>query len=260
MHLDIAITPGNVAVPPAGRRPFWSTAGWGVLIMIVSTILQMATLAAAAAYDLFHLKDGFGPTSAAFVQMLATDAARGDIVWIAAIVSDLACVGVILWIVARKTLPIGDYLALTPVRRFATLKWAGILSVYVVLASGAAALFHVDFGGAVMGNLLTGSQWPWLFWIAVVIGAPAFEEGFFRGFLFRGFQASRLGTWGTIFLTAILWAAMHLQYNLYGIAFIAGTGILFGLARARTGSLLMPLALHAGMNFVETVAYTLNGA
>jgi membrane protease YdiL (CAAX protease family) len=228
--------------------------------MIVLTVIQMATLAAAAAYDLFYLKNRFGLTSVAFVQMLAANAARGDILWIAAIVSDLACVGVILWIVARKQRPIGDYLALTPVRRFAMLKWAGILSVYVVLASSVATLFHVDFGGAVMGDLLTESQWPWLFWIAVVIGAPAFEEGFFRGFLFRGFEASRLGTWGTIILTAILWAAMHIQYNVYGIAFIAGTGILFGLARARTGSLLVPLALHAGMNFVETIAYTLQGA
>jgi len=257
--LDIAITPEDAAGPAPGRRPFWSAVGWGIVVMIVSTVLQMATLAAAAAYDLFYLKGRFGLTRASVVQMLATDAARGDIVWIAAIVSDLACVGVILWIVAAKKAPIRDYLALTPVRIQTTLRWVGILSAYVVLASGAVALFHLDFGGAVMVNLLAGSRWPWLFWIAVVIGAPAFEEGFFRGFLFRGFEVSRLGTWGTIILTAILWAAMHFQYNLYGIAFIAGTGILFGLARARTGSLLVPLALHAGMNLAETIVFTLQG-
>ena len=58
---------------------------------------------------------------------------------------------------------------------------------------------------------------------------------------------------------AILWAAMHIQYNLYGMGFIAATGILFGLARARTGSLLVPMALHAALNFSDLLLFTMNG-
>jgi membrane protease YdiL (CAAX protease family) len=251
--------PQDVAGPPPGRWPFWRTLGWGLVVMIVSTLVQGLAIAAAGVVDLIRLHRGFGSVTS-FYQLLAGDAASGDVLATTVIVSDLACVAVILLIVAFKRLPAGDYLAVFRVRAPVLLKWAGVLLVYVVVTSGAATLFHVDFGGAVMGDILTDSNRPWLFWIAVILAAPLFEEVFFRGFLFRGFEASFLKAPGTVILTAILWAGLHVQYNAYGIAFIAGAGILFGLARARTGSLLVPLALHAAMNLAETVAMTVYGA
>jgi uncharacterized protein len=256
--LDIAITPEDAAGPPAARWPFWRTVGWGVVVMIVSTIVQALTVVVAAVIDRFYLHRTFG-VSASFVQVLITDAARGDVLAGTVIASDLACVAAIILIVAFKGAQVRDYLALRPVRAPVMLTWAGILLAYVVLTSGVATLFHVDFGGAAMENIFSGSQYPFLFWIAVVLAAPAFEEGLFRGFLFRGFEASFLKIPGTILLTALLWAALHIQYNLYGIAFIAGAGILFGLARARTGSLVVPLVLHATMNFAETAVYAVWG-
>jgi CAAX protease family protein len=257
--LDIAITPEDAAGTPPGRWPFWRTLGWGLVVMIVSTFVQGLALAAAGVIDLIRLHRGFG-SLASFYQLLADNAASGDVLATTVIVSDLACVAVILLIVVFKRVPARDYLAVSLVRAPVLLSWAGVLLTYVVLASGVATLFHVDFGGAVMGDLLTDSLRPWLFWIAVVLAAPLFEEVFFRGFLFRGFEATFLKVPGTIILTAILWAGLHVQYNAYGIAFIAGAGILFGLARARTGSLLVPLVLHAAMNLAETVAMTVYGA
>jgi len=59
--------------------------------------------------------------------------------------------------------------------------------------------------------------WVPLFGIAAVVFAPLFEEGFFRGFLFVGFKQSRLGSFGTILITSAAWAALHIQYDLYGI-------------------------------------------
>jgi membrane protease YdiL (CAAX protease family) len=255
--LDIAITPEDVAGPPPGRWPLWKTLGWGLVVMTVSTVVQGLAIVAAGVLDLFH---GTSGPSTSFYQLLVSDAASGDVLATTVIVSDLACVAVIFLIVALSRLSVTDYLAANLVRARVLLKWAGILLAYVVLTSGVATLFHIDFGGAVMGDILTDSRRPWLFWIAVVLAAPLFEEVFFRGFLFRGFEASFLKTTGTVILTAILWAALHVQYNAYGIAFIAGAGILFGLARAKTGSLLVPLALHAAMNLAETVAMTVYGA
>jgi membrane protease YdiL (CAAX protease family) len=257
--VDIAIIAEDVAGPPPPRWPFWRTLGWGLVVMIVSTLVQGLAIVAAGAIDLVRLHRSFGSLTS-FYQLLADNAASGDILATTVIVSDLACVAVILLIVAFSRLPARDYLAVSRVRAPVLLTWAGILLAYVVLTSGAATLFHVDFGGAVMGDILSDSDRPWLFWIAVVLAAPLFEEVFFRGFLFRGFEASFLKLPGTVILTAILWAGLHIQYNAYGIAFIAGAGILFGLARAKTGSLLVPLVLHAGMNFAETVAMTVYGA
>jgi hypothetical protein len=110
-----------------------------------------------------------------------------------------------------------------------------------------------------MEGLYKATDSLWLFWIAAVLAAPLFEEVMFRGFLFRGFRASFLGTGGTVILTALLWAAMHLQYNLYGMGFIAATGILFGLARAQTGSLIVPMAMHAALNFSDLLLYATGG-
>ena len=52
LHLDIAITPED-AVPPAGRWPFWGTVGWGILVMILSTLSQGVMLGAFTAVDLY---------------------------------------------------------------------------------------------------------------------------------------------------------------------------------------------------------------
>ena len=257
--MDIAITPEDAAGPPAGRWPFWRTLGWGAVIMIVSTIVQLLAIAGAGIADLLRLHRPIG-SPASLYQLVVSNAASGDVLAMTVIVSDLACVAAILLIVAFKRLPARAYLALLPVRTAVMLKWAAVLLVYVVVTSAAATFFHVDFGGAVMGDILGDSRRPWLFWIAVILAAPLFEEVMFRGFLFRGFAASFLKVPGTVILTSVLWAGLHVHYNAYGIAFIAGVGLLLGLARARTGSLLVPLVLHAAMNLAETVAFTLYGA
>jgi membrane protease YdiL (CAAX protease family) len=93
----------------------------------------------------------------------------------------------------------------------------------------------------------------WVLWIALVIGAPLFEETFFRGFMFRGFQSSFLGLTGTTVTTSALWAVGHLQYDFYTIIDIGCFGVLLATARQMTGSLLMPLYLHALSNLCATV-------
>jgi membrane protease YdiL (CAAX protease family) len=93
----------------------------------------------------------------------------------------------------------------------------------------------------------------WMIWVAMLIAAPLFEEMFFRGFLFEGFQSSLLGTVGTVIVTAGLWAVIHVQYDAYGIVTIFCLGLLFGAARAYTGSLLVPLGLHSAANLVATI-------
>jgi membrane protease YdiL (CAAX protease family) len=50
-----------------------------------------------------------------------------------------------------------------------------------------------------------------------------------------------------------LWAAIHLQYDAYGIGMIFVCGILLGYARMRTGSVLLCMVMHAFMNLVATI-------
>jgi membrane protease YdiL (CAAX protease family) len=93
----------------------------------------------------------------------------------------------------------------------------------------------------------------WLLWIAMIIAAPVFEELFFRGFLLAGFRRTFLGTAGAVVVTSLLWAVIHTQYDLYYMATIFVMGVVLGLARVQSGSLVLPIGLHAFVNGLATL-------
>ena len=97
-----------------------------------------------------------------------------------------------------------------------------------------------------MMEALGSMQYPLLLLGGVVIGAPLVEEFIFRGFLFRGFRASVLGLHGTVLLTTLVFTGLHaFQYGLFGLIYIFLLGLSFGYARHVTGSLWVPIAMHA---------------
>jgi len=75
----------------------------------------------------------------------------------------------------------------------------------------------------------------------------------FADFLFAGFQRSWLGIIGTIIVTSVLWAAIHVQYDHYGMAVIFLAGLVLGFARAKTGSLWLCVVLHSLMNVIAMI-------
>jgi membrane protease YdiL (CAAX protease family) len=249
-----------MAAPAPGRWPFLETVGWGILVVVLSTVTQALMLAAFAFADLLRRGGVSHVSPQYFVETALYEAKNGGVIFSTVIISNLLCVAAMLLIVLIKGQAFKDYLAFHEVRLRTLFKWVGILVAFLIIVELAGELLRIDLGGDTMIALFQTTHPAWLFWIAAVVAAPLFEEVMFRGLLFRGFQASFLGTGGTIVLTAILWASMHLQYNLYGMGFIAATGILFGLARARTGSLIVPMTLHAALNFSDLLLYTMNGA
>ena len=96
-----------------------------------------------------------------------------------------------------------------------------------------------------------------LFWLAIVVMAPVFEEVFFRGFMFAGLERSKLGGLGAIVVTSFAWAAIHVQYDLYGMATVFVLGLLFGAARLRSRSVLLTIGLHATVNLVASLELVL---
>jgi membrane protease YdiL (CAAX protease family) len=92
-----------------------------------------------------------------------------------------------------------------------------------------------------------------LFFIAVVIIGPVTEEIVFRGFLFRGLNASFLGLTGTLIVTSIAWALMHVQYDALIIAQIFLIGLLLGWLRWASGSTLLTISLHVLANLVASI-------
>jgi hypothetical protein len=89
----------------------------------------------------------------------------------------------------------------------------------------------------------------------VAVG-PVFEELLFRGALF----AALLRRWGVAVaavVPSVLWGAIHLQYEAWYLASIAGSGVVLAIIRWKSGSLYAPLALHSGFNFVATLDWYL---
>src|SRR5262249_25099376 len=97
---------------------------------------------------------------------------------------------------------------------------AGLLDL---AADGGAVILIVCISTPIRGLLValmsrrTGASGPWL-WLTVVVVAPIGEETLFRGFPFRGWHRAPRDAWLVIIVTALLWAFVHLQYDLYFIA------------------------------------------
>jgi membrane protease YdiL (CAAX protease family) len=78
----------------------------------------------------------------------------------------------------------------------------------------------------------------------VVLVAPVAEELIFRGAAFTGLARTSLGASGAIAVTAAIFAMLNLQYGSGTMALILVDGLFYGLARAKTGTVLVPLVCH----------------
>lgn len=92
--------------------------------------------------------------------------------------------------------------------------------------------------------------------VGIVLLAPIGEELVFRGLLYRLLSRTRLGVPGAILVPAALFAALHLQYLGWELAVVFADAVLLGLARWRSGSVLVPIAMHMAGNlfaFIQRV-------
>ena len=84
--------------------------------------------------------------------------------------------------------------------------------------------------------------------LLVAVAAPVMEELLFRGFLYRGLSASRIGVPGAVIVTAILWALMHGGRGTTGTIDLVVDGVALGWLRWYTGSTLATIACHVANN------------
>jgi membrane protease YdiL (CAAX protease family) len=82
--------------------------------------------------------------------------------------------------------------------------------------------------------------------------APYAEEVLFRGALFAHL-AKVSSPWGTILASAALFGSMHVHHGVSVVGPLV-MGVVLGWARARTGGLLVPIALHATFNAASLIA------
>lgn len=229
----------------------WATLGFGAIITIAFFIAQMLVAFAFAFSFIFSTGISSEAAVAEFGQKLISSS--GLLVALAVIVSAVTCIFLIsVFIKLRKGSPFLSYIGLKSVSLRTCLISIGIILGFAVLSDFITYSLGKPISPDSMVSEYSTAVWPPLFWVAVIVFAPAFEEIFFRGFLFEGLRRSRLRLIGTIFLTSLFWALLHTQYDWYTIASIFVTGIILGVWRYKTGSLWSTLLMHMAANVYAT--------
>lgn len=262
---DITVINPELPTPPAEKRVWggWATAGFGAVVLVVFTIVQVVVVIIgliAIAFSRFELfsNQEYEDVFNSIMDMLTGH--QGLLQSIATIISGVIGVGlIIIFIRVHKRAGIIEYLGLNKITVRGFLLVVAIYIGFMVLSGGLNILLGKTDNEQIMFDIYDTSVWPVLFWIAVVVFAPAFEEVFFRGFLFEGFRQSRLGAIGAIGITALIWALIHsFQYGLYSLAWILVLGIVMGIVRLKTKSLWSTIIMHVLVNVVATLEIALN--
>jgi len=249
------VTPALTSEPEP-RPQFWgawATIGLGLAIGLLFLGAQTLVL---IGFLIDKMASGPIPDLLEYVQGLASN---GLVVALSTMVSAIIGIALIILFVrihGNKSVP--DYIGLRRISWKTILAVTGVFILTFAAIAGLETLYNALTGTSSSDSVNTSfmvdtyntADWLPLLWIAVVGFAPAFEEAFFRGFLFAGLQRSRIGAVGTILFTSLVWASLHLQYNIVGMATIVILGIVLGVVRQKTRSLWSPILIHSLWNFV----------
>ncbi len=224
------------------------TLAWGIAVGVVFILMQVGV---AWMFYAVETVQHPGLDSDNFTRRLGND---GFFLAVTTCATALICTPIVYLLArARGAEFVRDYLGLHGVKWRPLAMWVGILALYAVSWDLLARVLERPIvPNFMLDTYSTAGNLP-LFWLALVVAAPAFEETFFRGFLLLGLRNSWLGPAGAVVITSGLWAAIHVQYDLFDIATIFLLGLILGAARLRTGTVLLPFILHALINLVATV-------
>ncbi|MFC1871632.1 lysostaphin resistance A-like protein [Chloroflexota bacterium] len=238
------------------RQPWgpWETFGFGVVIVVVFVITELLV---GIVFFIIKTASQPGPNPTQVLDIITNS--EGLVVALATMSTAIVGVGLIIaFISVRSGISIPQYLGLKPISTKAILISLALVAGLIVANDVTCIIIGRPVNPPVMVDMYNTSVWPALFWIAVVIFAPVFEETFFRGFLFKGFSYSRLGVIGTIVLTSLGWTLLHQQYEVFELVSIFLSGLLLGTMRFKTGSLWAPLIMHSFANIIATLEVALN--
>ena len=252
MSSEDAVLPVESTQPDRHIWGPWATVGFGLAIGIVFIIAQ-GLVAVAFGIQKYLSEPALNPSQ--LIEILISD---GLLISLAVFASSIVCTGLtIVFVKIRGRASIAEYLGLKPITKKRILILLAITAGLVALSSAIDLIIEEPVNPDYMLSAYNTSIWPVLFWIAVVIFGPAFEEIFFRGFLFEGFRQSRLGIPGTVVLTALMWALLHVQYDIYGMSIIFVFGIVLGIVRYKTNSLFSTVLMHVFWNMVAMIELAL---
>ena len=120
----------------------------------------------------------------------------------------------------------------------------------VATIEGIERTFELSAGHLTAGLIApNGFSWIGLLGGIVLIGflAPAGEELYFRGLIYRWLR-DQWGPASAAPLSALLFAGAHFYYPLPHMLLVALLGLVLAIAYERSGSLWVPIGIHAAQN------------
>jgi CAAX protease family protein len=214
----------------------WTALGLGLVAMLVAQVPALAAYSWRVGFDAARWAD------------IAHD---GLAVTILICVSTPVQIALLAFLARRAGVTATDYLGLSvPRGRDFSVAFVALM-VLIAVGDGINRLrgedvvtpFQVD-----IYRTASAAGWlPWL-WITIVVVAPIGEETLFRGFLFRSWNRSPRDAWIAIAVTALLWAVLHVQYELFVMGQVFVIGLAFGWVRWKTGSTLPTILMHCLLN------------
>ena len=240
-----------IAASTAGPWGFWATVGWTLVIAVAVVFVH------SVATGVYMVRSSGGRADKLpDVEAISSD---GLALSLATILSAPLAVGLSLFFAwLRKGIPVRDYLGLRWPRARTIVRWCVTLLVFMAVSDTVTVLLGKPIVPEVLKEIYRRAQIVPLLWMAILVVGPIAEEFLFRGFLLTGLHHSRLGATAAVLLTSAAWAAIHQQYDLYGIGLIFLDGIILGAVRVKTGSTLLCILLHALMNFIATIEVVLS--
>jgi CAAX protease family protein len=231
---------------PDARWSVWATASWSAVVLALFVLVQAVFF---GWYVATHR--AAGPDGEPDVLRLQSD---GDVIAIATLLAVVVCVPAIVGIVRMKRgSRLADYLPTELPSGRLLARWLGYTVVFLLASDAVSLVTGNPVVPKFMKEAYGSANLKLLLWVALTVASPVFEETFFRGFMISGFSRSWLGFSGAVLASAAVWAIVHIQYDWYGIATVFAFGLFLGTARVRTGTLVVPLLIHAAANAFATL-------
>jgi len=242
---ELSTSSDEIEAKPWG---FWATLGFSAIIFVLFSALQI--LVATAFVSLAKVQHPELDLKV-YANSLSSN---GLCLAIMEIVSGLVCIPLTLFFTKlRKNISIKNYIGFKEPLKKEWIKWLLILGAFLFLSDAVTFSLHRPIVPPfVIEAYKTASFLPALLF-AIIIVAPIFEEIFFRGFFFQGIRYSRLGPIGAIGITSLIWAVIHVQYDIYGIITLFVFGLLLGIARIKTDSIHLLMVMHSLSSLVATI-------
>ena len=227
-----------MALPSGEVKPWgrWSTFGLGLIALLIGQMAALVALTWHYGASLAQLPDFSGSGVAVSIVILISTPVQVAL----------------LVLMAQQT---GDnaahYLGFVPPRRSDIVVAVVSVIAFIVLGNTVSWLIGQNIVTPFQSDIYrTAAAAGWLpvLWLVVVVVTPIGEETLFRGFLFRGWLREPRDAWPVIGISALLFAAVHVQYDYLVIAQVFVFGMLLGFFRWASGSTILTMLMHALVN------------